>query len=521
MEIFVLVLFSFLLRVIFILSPTSDKDMNLWTIQKCGYNKFGEHWVKDCIFPATYSYAWFNHWMFSLFPRKYQVAAAYLGNIGYDVLLVVFFYALGNYCLIEQYQFTDILGISPGFIVALLYSTSPVLFPYTARLKGIGARVFGNVIVTLYLICLYFAVSAELPVLAYVGMFVCILFSVIGSQFSTQALVFISVGIVIYYQELLSTLVIILSFCACYFLNIFGSKATLKQRLDHYQWYIRNQGNLSYINNRSLLLGLLQFPVYLVFNRKKAKALFFHDSTLIILAYSAPQLFWLAFHYQDLLGIPMNPLTEFLFVVMVSGVVIFALTSTKWLLFLGQAERYIEFILFPICLFFFMLVMQSEKLNIAVGIVFINIAFIIVNFLYSTMDKYWPELMDQTNSEFHQVVQYLDKLGSKSHVVTLPTKKAFDFANYVKNKNVFYYFPCLSKEDGNRGNKHDYHEEDEADTYLLKLDFSAHQQKYQFNYIVLDKSDLSDYWLNAYTLSLSHAEFETVLDNKLFTVYRT
>ena len=45
--------------------------------------------------------------------------------------------------------------------VALLYSTTPVLFPVTARFKAIGARVIGSLIGLLYLCALGYALTEE------------------------------------------------------------------------------------------------------------------------------------------------------------------------------------------------------------------------------------------------------------------------------------------------------------------------------------------------------------------------
>lgn len=511
MEILIVTFLSFTLRFIFITSPSSDKDLNLWMIRKYGKNRFADHRVYDSIIPGSLCYAWFNHWLYSLFTNKHDIKAALIINIIYDIILVAIAYYITNQLIVDKSAF--LLNLSPGFWVSLIFSTSPILFPITARLKGIGARTFGNLVVGIYFIALYFSLNHNF---LYFPILLAMLFlSIVSSQFATQAIILFTLLISIYYLDPFPILLNILGIIVIYKSNVWGAKSTLKERLDHYLWYFKNQSSFTAINQRNLFKDILLLPYYLLTKRNQLAIAIFNNNTILIAFYSVLPLFFLMFNPDWLLNRFDNPLDEFMLLATISSVALFLLTSTRYFLFLGQAERYFEYALYPIIYLFFSFILENGLHQAPLLILIFNISVIAIIFVRSNQAEYEQELVERRGQNFNDIKSALESSDTKKNILVLPTKKAFDFSNNVKNDLLFYYYPGILADSGG----YQYMNEDEEELYHVKPSSEILKDKYKFDLVVVDKSSLSNYWHEIYSKALPKNGFKRIKTNQEFELY--
>lgn len=516
-ELLVLSFFSFIIRFLFVSCNASDTYIHLWTIKKCKYNKVGGHTAFNSIIPGACPYSSLLHWIYSFFPQERYVLVGYIGNILFDVIAVVLVYFLTWGILENTLKDSVDFGVSISFVAAAIYSCTPILLPITARLKSIGARTFGNLVFIAYLIGLWFYFQSHDYL--YLFLFALLTFvALMSSQFAVQVIILLPVPVGVFYGEYLPLIIPPITLCFLYFVDIFGSRAVLIDKVNFYIWYFKWQSKVQQISSRNLLKDLILFPVYLIFKRNKIEQVVLLDSTVIILLYSVPQFFALV--YFAWLGNShpsgMTDIVEFFKIVTLSGCVLFVLTSLKKLLFLGQAERYFEYTLIPITLLFVIECLLTQSYSLLWLFLFLNLTISLCIYAYSVKSQISQSLNDNKNAEFGDVLEYLSAISDNKNALVLPTKNAYDFANYVQSEKLKLYYPYLSfdQPDGYK-----YMLEDEEELYHLKPDFSKLDEKYGVDYIVLCKSSLSEHWFQMYELASQKAGFEVKLSNQDYVVY--
>ena len=190
-EIAFLLIISFILRVPFLLSHEDDSSVYSWMVVKERNAKIGDHKAYKAIPSGFIAAPSLFHRILSYLPDKYVFAVARISVLFFDVLNAVIIYI---FLQIEKDAFPDILNtsrFSSAFLISLIFTSTPIFFPYTARLKSIGARTLGTLLSSVFFLLagyLWIAYNLETYILLSLGS----ILIVMSSQFSMQSIILTS-----------------------------------------------------------------------------------------------------------------------------------------------------------------------------------------------------------------------------------------------------------------------------------------------------------------------------------------
>ncbi len=285
-----LLAFGLVFRFLFILGPTTDQDYHLAHARWAKASGLRHLPVADSVMNAASGYPLLPHLVISFFPRRTWNFVGRLLNILYDLGSIALVYGFSA-SLFESPERRPALPapFSAAGWATLLYSTSPVLFPVTARLKAMGGRTFGHLMTTAYFCVLGAAWRTEDPRLLGLG----IPFGVgilIGSNFATQVLFFFSLVLGLFLWTPAPVVVLAAVFLVAWFCPFLGYRPVFRYTIALYRWYLRSIDKNSPIADRNRLLDHLRLPV--TFFRKPALFLrtLFENSSWFIGAYGLPTL---------------------------------------------------------------------------------------------------------------------------------------------------------------------------------------------------------------------------------------
>ena len=124
-----------------------------------------------------------------------------------------------------------------------------------------------------------------------------------------------------------------------FFINQLKAKEPILFYFNHKIWYFKNFSKDTKAKNRELF-SIIKWKNFI--NKPK---LILHDllrnQPILIILFSLPELFFLLDYLK--LNIADNPLISFSWNLIISTIILFLLTSTKYFSFLGQSERYFEY----------------------------------------------------------------------------------------------------------------------------------------------------------------------------------
>ena len=186
-----ILLFCFLFRRLFIITRSSDVSVHLWHIKKSKICGFGKHNAFKSIFNGTKGYPSFPHFILSLVPEKERVRIGYLLNIIYDCISIFIIYFTAKIIFSKNLIPIDHQFIEPHFMAIILYGTTPIMLPYTSRLKSFGGRTFGNLMNIIYFTSLgIFIISYNYFFLLFT--FLSGILILLSSSFGMQVMIFFS-----------------------------------------------------------------------------------------------------------------------------------------------------------------------------------------------------------------------------------------------------------------------------------------------------------------------------------------
>ena len=344
--------------------------------------------------PFGLNYPWMVHFIFSLFPKKWDSFLEKFFNPILDSLFVVVLYIFIYY----------VTGLNEKALYgSLLYIFTPATFSILGtgpRIKSFTPRLFGEIVGSLTLIFEYLYLEMG----SFIFLFIAIFFAslvFLASKFSLQALVFINVFIILFTQDLYLLSVIIGGFV----LAIIYSKGKyldiLKQQLIHLKWYfIQNLKWKMAVSNRNsikVFINLLKEK-----NIKGIISYLLFENSFFILIYKIPIVLFVLF-YLDFDSI--------LDIFIVSGLIIFIISSLKWFLFIGEAERYINYIL-PFIVLKAVLIFNFETL----------IYFIIYGFIYYLLDIVVLKKITYKKGDLDNdvLINWLNQQNKKLRISTIP-----------------------------------------------------------------------------------------------------
>ena len=324
------------------------------------------HEQQKFIKPGNFYYPWLTHQLLSKLPAKYdKVIEKYLNPLLDAIYTSILF--------IVTYLITN--NNNMALELSLLYIFTPLTFTVQTigpRIHSFTPRLFGEVIGSMVFIFEYFYFESANTIYLLLAS-LCVFLVILSSRFSLQAILLIS--FVAFFFNFDIELLVPLFAGFTLFLLLYGQDgiALLKNHFYHIKIFFKNHyEKKSFIsaNNsfesfkKSLQSGsIIQFYTYLLY-----------QNTFTSLLIKAPIiiLFLYSIHKSDF--------GNYTYIFALSGIIAFAIVSIKPLLFLGDAERYINHVLF------FLLLGSIESIYIHhwLFLLFIlyGILFFIVDFFY-------------------------------------------------------------------------------------------------------------------------------------------
>jgi hypothetical protein len=359
LAIIAVLIFCFALRAlpaIFKISPSgSDQYYHLFMgdyIRK-NHFKYPEK-TKGFLLPGKYIYPPLYHYILALFPRLLrEKTGLYLGAI-IDTIHAFALYLFVIY--ISKIPEISVFLPNPqayAVLACLLFSISPALLAIGVgpRTYSVTPRPLGELLFTLtFLFALIFYINGDLFSLIISSFFASLIF--LSSKFGVQVLLFFSVIVTILTGFYLLLLVPLLGIAIGLVISKGHLASVLQGSFQHLSLY-KNIIQKTY----SCTLSRNNFPefkyiIISLLNRNlKEFARHFRNvlshNTFIILILRNPFFFLILYIYIFLNPLLGNNVIYFLNCWIIASIVVFVATSLKPLLFLGEAERYLEYSIAP------------------------------------------------------------------------------------------------------------------------------------------------------------------------------
>lgn len=394
--------FRFFLRFIYKKDIDFDTYFHLFLINHLRINGIQNMIeTKRFIKPFGLNYPWMMHFFISLFPKKFDMLFERFFNPFLDSLFTISLY-------IVTYYITD--SNNQALIVAILYLFTPAMFTTLSlgpRIKSFTPRLFGEIVSSMMFIFEYLYFLND----NYLFLILAIVFSgfaYLSSKFSVQAIVFMSIFLFLFTFDIEYLVVLIGGFILSMILSRGKYFEVLKQQVEHLKWYfIKNiQGEMS-VSKRNSLKVLVEY----LKNKKYKKiigALLFQNTFVIILTRFPLVYLALYFIYDDYI---INGKLELVDYFIISSFIIFFISSLKWFLFIGEAERYINYMVFFIILkvSFFL----EENILYLVVFMICGIIFYILDFILL-----WKET--NKNSVNDELINWLNYKNKELKIATIP-----------------------------------------------------------------------------------------------------
>ena len=481
-------------RLIFLLHTGSDLDAHLWLTKLRrdlgGLKGIGRHHVKDSLVSGIRGYPPLPHAIIAQMNPKHWVLVGRLTNLAFDLASILLVYFLSHLLFERVWQLSSGQFISAAGAVTLLYATSPKLHPITARLQAIGGRTLGNLLILLYFT--FFGISYLFGIPYFY--LPCLLvgpLTVLSSQFGTQVLVMNSIGLSGFYRDFVPLLPLLGTFGLCLLFPQLGVRQLLSRKWAHYKWYFTAiKESTTPIAERNSLKDLVALPVYLFSQPREFGRIVFTKATPIIILYSIPiiplLLYWWLSSPDTFTELFSDNVIWYGTGLTLASFIAFVIASIKFTLFLGEAERYLEYSLAFIHLIFVRYcITVKHSCEIIYTIILIHIGFVLVNFLYLSSVRIKNNLCPPREATLDDVIKFLNG-RSEQNIITIPTKLSYTLAGSMEETDSRFYYPSMSEP--GRGMK--YMGEDHVYLYLMKPDFDHFRVRYGINTLVAQKREV-------------------------------
>lgn len=489
-----LFLFSYKIRELFLTISSGDIGYTLYQFKKTRINKFGEHWAKDSIIPGIIAYPTLLHWFYARIPSKIRISAAYFFNTLYDCLNVVVFYFA---CRIGLSHF--VLNISLDAIVlyslcfSVLYSTCPLFFPLTERIKNFGGRTFG-VLMFVLMHCSYYRGFYETDYLFYfiAGIFGLII--ILSSWFAMQAMIFSFLWLSILYLSVNPVIFLLILFGGALLLPGVGVKTLLTYKINQSIWYWRNYKKHRQTNSHNSIKLLIDLPQNFLKNRKQFwLTLLYHNG--FIMALISLAVIPISFLLAKMVGVNLdillhNSILQYSFYLILSMFFSFIITGIKPFIIFGQNERYLEYAApYIYIIYCFIAISLNFYTSIIITLLLILYQIIIILTSYKVNIKYLSGFQTDKNL-IQKISVFINSFQEPMRLLFYPAKDSFELSYYTNNPiHKFYYmFVSNNKIEGIPTMETDLQEYNRPIT-----DVSYFRSQYNINTIVINKNLYPDY----------------------------
>lgn len=436
-----------MLRLLFMGTESSDNDGHLWIIAARSRRRWGPLLFENGVLEGEYGYRSLGHALVSLFPERFWLPAARLLGVLYDMVSLVALYGLAAH-LYRETPTVGLAGLSAPVAAVALAGTCPILLPLTARLRSFGARTLGGALNLLYFIAYGVVVLEGVPALYPL----CVLLGVaivLTSQFGMQNWLFLSLGLAVWYGSPVPLGLVALSLLVGLMVPSSGVRAVLRHTANHYMWYWAHRKGTT-AEKRNRLADLVRLPITLLRDPAGFLNVVLHRNSLLIALYSVPMLpvlvLWAVQGRLDATFFTEAPWTAYLAALCVGALAAFVLTSLRPFLFLGQAERYLEYgVFYGSLLFVQVLLAGVADGGVLMTLVFFQVA-VVCGILCVAL---WPRMAQALRPGVppgtEAVLACLRRLEAP-RIVCIHSKLAWRFGLLLRDRDASFYYHGVSRE---------------------------------------------------------------------------
>lgn len=515
-ELIFILLLGFILRFIFILGQTCDQDFHLYYPKVTQEHKLRFPALKDSLIKGYLGYPSLPHYIVSWFPRKIWPLIGRALNIGYDLLTVIIVYFLAVFVFSKQPSLvTNQPILSAAGWVGLLYATAPTMFPITARLKAMGGRTMGPLLTTIYFIfvgagllsghAIYFLLAFPFGILT-------ILASIFGFQVLAAFSFLVSLFVWSPWPIVLFVSVVLVGII----LPGLDIKKLLTAHVTSYRWYLKSIDKNSPMAERNRWRNYKNLWHDLKTNPLKGFQTIFQDTSWFIGLYSLPLLpvliCWLAFFPTARQFVAASATSWYFMAIILSGLVVFVLTSFRPLSIFGQAERYLEYATPAFVLLFVMLGIHLQSYKALLAMFVLNIFFIIINFIAVMGESYWAQLFAKAPVPLMECVEALQKI-SEPRILTIPSAHTYLIAAYLDHPKAQYHHDWIVEP--HKG--YQYMLDERPVFQFSRPDFDYFISKYGVNTVVVKKRYLEK--ALKFGIQYSFTPYHLLFENEEYAVY--
>ena len=302
--------------------------------------------LKEFLLPGIYDYPPGFHYFLALFPDAFRMQMEKWASAFFDMLhcLVVYLFSL---YILSNANSSEAISLT-AFWVSLLFMMSPSLTSVGSGPRAYQgtARTPGEFLFTLSMACsIIFFVDGVPLYLLLAGFFGGLL--LLTSKFAAQVFLFFNLIIFFFYQDLIWPGVPCLGILFALLMTRGHYKEIAFGHLEHCQYYRKAISRRFYlVSNKNQLKDLKTLLTDLFRTPRKAAQTILMDNTYIQLITKNPQLFFVAFLFSAGLS-EKSDINTILYVWTFASLLAFFITSLRPFLFLGEAERYLEYALLP------------------------------------------------------------------------------------------------------------------------------------------------------------------------------
>jgi hypothetical protein len=333
---------------------------------------------------------------------------------------------------------------SNAFYAALVISSTPLLFPSSSRVMSMGARTLSTLISFLYFSILGYSMIQNW-VYGYVFLVALIILSILTSLFTVQTLTLISLILSVVSGSFHPIIAIVAGWVIAYFIPILGAKVIISEfMVSKWVWYYKNQ-KAKGITKRNSITNLLKLPIDLLKFRMKAFSTLFANNSLLIIIHSFPLLIFylLSKTQKGVVFIEQAGCDTYLYSLVLSSLIVFLFTSFKKFLFLGQAERYLEFLVVPVTVVVLINLMSNTSihfLELSLILITYNLILVIISFLYNKRYELSDNMKETVTEPLKLLGEFMKSMNDSGlNVLTIPTKFAYYLSIIPETRFRFYY----------------------------------------------------------------------------------
>jgi hypothetical protein len=492
-----IVFITFIVRSLFrFLQPKwgSDVYSHLYFIDEIRKNRHKiPHKLSKTLTSGFFSYPFFVHWCLSFLKKSWvERIEPYFGAI-MDTLLNLFLFFS---CVL---LFGSLgINLEIAFLASLIFSFFPMFTDDDSRTFALSPRVFGSLLFSISTLLLFqFHWSGNVYCLLI--SLLLIPFILLSSKFAFQVMIFFYPIIALFLKSIWFLfpipigIILAIIFSKGLYIQIlkthFRFLAFWKKELLHKYPILLNRVDLGKLF--SGLPRLAQQP-------KEVLKLIYEYPIVRTIAHN-PFLIFLVITFFIGTGYP-NPYSELLFWIF-AGVLTFVAFSFKWLLFLGEAGRYMEYVIVPISIL-------SAYAIINLELYFLALTFFVYSAIVIFMD-YRSSLHSALKygySEFDEIIGYLNSIPESKNVLVIPAYYTPQVAYFTHHKSVIFSDNLASTN------------ENEKEFLLVfpkmyeypnnNLDLLA--KTFNLDFVVIRKADQNSY---------NFSNFLSCFENQLFRVY--